>query len=688
MNTSHSTKKLAAIATAGLVSLGVAQVAAPAHATARHQSSATRSAATPTTTRTTTRTTTSWTSRATRLGSTKPSTVLHLAVWLKQRDTRGLAARTRAIYTRGNAQYHRWLTPRQVMRRYAPTEHQIAVVKHYLTAQGFRIESVASNRAYVNVSGTTRQAEHAFGVKLSQYRYQGHTYRGTTKPRLGAIAGGHIDSVGGLDTASTYRPMASRKKVTPADSSTPWKGLCGFLDTTQSVTFDKPSHATESYTGFLPCNGYTGTDLRHLYGVDQLSMDAGAGQTVAIVDAYGSPTIRADANKFSTENGLPKLDQNNFQIVTPPGIGHVKDSKAQDPSGWLPEVAIDVEAVHAMAPGAKIVLVAAPNDRSSLDEAVNWILVHHLANIVTNSWGFPVDLASPGQGTRMERILETAAAEGIGVNFSTGDDGDNSGRFGVQTVDFPATSPWANAVGGTSLFADEQGNYDSETGWGDTFYRLAVCDTFTTDSNGQKTCTAYDRSDSQTLDEGFIGGAGGGLSNFWQAQPWQESAIGNDTAVGYGKVGSHRAIPDISMVGDPETGMQVWLTDPAVDPTQPVEEQWGGTSLSSPLFAGLMADVDQARAAVGDGPAGLASQYVYDLPQGAIRDALPPTFDNPNPSAAAGPGSRSLYYGSFNSGSFFNVGFNADTSLGTTSGWDDVTGVGTPYAPRFVEALK
>jgi subtilase family serine protease len=693
VNTSTS-KKLAAVATAGLVCLGVAQVAAPAGA-AVHHASATRMSAGHQ--RASHAGSGRWESRATRVGSVKPDTTMHLAVWLKLRNGSAFDRATRSIFRPGSSSYHRWLTAKQVTRRYSPTRHQVAVVRQYLRSQGFRIDSTAENRAYVNVTGTAAQAAQAFKVRFATYRLHGHTYRGTTSaPALANIAGGRIATVSGLETASTYRPMVGRsvggRKKQPSAGTTPYSGLCGFLDTTHTVHFDKPTAADESLTGWLPCGGYTGDDLRHVYGVDQLPADAGAGQTVAIVDAYGSPTIRTDANAFSAANGLPALTGSNFSIVMPPGIGNKKDSKAQDPSNWQVEVTIDVEAVHAMAPGAKIVLVVAPNDRSSLDEANNWIAVHHIADIVTNSWGFPFDLAAPGQGQRVNRIMQTAAAEGIGVNFSTGDDGDNSAREGHQTVDFPATLPWVNAVGGTSLFTNEDGSYNSETGWGDTFYRLATCDGFTTDSStGQKTCTSYDRSDSQVLDEGFIGGAGGGLSSLWTAQPWQSAAIGGDTAVGYGTVGTHRAIPDVSMVGDPETGMNIWVTDPAVDPTQPTTEQWGGTSLSSPLFAGIMADVDQARAAAGDGPAGLASQYLYGLSTGAggpLRDAVQPTFDNPNPSAAGNPDSRSLFYGSFNSGSLFNVGFDADTSLGTTAGWDDVTGVGTPKAPAFVNALK
>jgi subtilase family serine protease len=238
-----------------------------------------------------------------------------------------------------------------------------------------------------------------------------------------------------------------------------------------------------------------------------------------------------------------------------------------------------------------------------------------------------------------------------------------------------------------SLFLNSDDSYNTETGWGTTIDRLGTCaDTQTLPSGQQHYNDLYDQANK--LDEGFQGGAGGGLSNLWAAQPWQSDAIGGNTAAGFGTVSTHRAVPDIGMLAGPYTGMGVWITDLTLGDTAPEEETFGGTSLSSPLFAGIMADVDQARAATGDGPAGLASQYLYDLPAGAVRDVLPPTFGNPNISAAAGPDSKALFYGSFFSGSLSNLGFNADTSLDTASGWDDVTGVGSPDAPAFVNALK
>jgi subtilase family serine protease len=694
VNTSTG-RKLAAIATAGFVSLGVAQVAAPAHATGRAHSGATSRTSARSTTHVT-----PWSARATKVGATKASTALHLAVWLKMRHTSGLAKVTRAIYTPGNARYHRYLTAQQVKHSYAPNQHQVAVVKRYLTRQGLHVESVAGNRAYVNVSGTAAQAQRAFGVTLGQYRYRGSTYRGTTTPQLRGIAGGYIDSVSGLETASAYRPsIAHQIHATPAKgggkagqpqiSTTPWDGACGDWSTTMTMKFINPTD-TRDLTGFIPCNPYTGAQLQKAYGVGQIfpgsDQSAGAGQTIAIVDAYGSPTILQDANKFSEVSGLPALNASNFQVIMPKGIGNKKESKAQDPIGWQAEVTLDVEAAHAMAPGAKIVLVVAPNNYASLDEAVNWVTLHHVANIVTNSWGLSSDLMAPGQGSRDNRIFMSAAAQGIGLNFSSGDDGDETVNTGVKSVDFPASSPWVNAVGGTSLFLNDDDTYKAETGWGTTINKLGSCADQSTLPDGQLHCNnVYDQS--TALDEGFQGGAGGGLSYLWNAQPWQAAAIGSATAAGFGTVGTHRAVPDISMLADPYTGMGVWITDLSVGDTAPEEEGYGGTSLASPLFAGIMADVDQARAAAGHGPAGLASQYLYDLNDTAIRDVTPPTFGNPNTSAAAGPDSRSLWYGSFYSGSLFDLGFNSDTSLDTATGWDDVTGVGSPIAPGFVQAL-
>ncbi len=188
----------------------------------------------------------------------------------------------------------------------------------------------------------------------------------------------------------------------------------------------------------------------------------GAGQTIVIVDAYGSSTIAQDAEVFSTIYGLPDITSTNFQIVKAPGISNNPHGVQRN---WDLETTLDVEWSHAIAPGANIALVLA-TDHGSLDEAINFAVVHHLGNVVSNSWGNFEALGNPARFNRDNRILEMAAAQGIDVNFSTGDFGDNSPSLGFVTVQFPASSPFATAIGGTSLALNPDNTMAFQTGWG------------------------------------------------------------------------------------------------------------------------------------------------------------------------------------------------------------------------------
>ena len=638
-----------------------------------------------------------WVNKAQNLGAADASQTIDLTVWLKLRNENKLQQQLHDLYTPGSS-YHKWINQGQFNASYSPTDQQVKSVSNFLSAHGFTILDTAENNFYIKVSGTIAQAEQAFHVQINNYRYNGKTYRSNAAdPSVSDTSGGNIANVTGLDDASYFQPDIVRPGSAAGDGVAPntavaYDVLCGALSTTKTLTLKDGS--THDYTGFIPC-GYNGDQLQKAYGVDQLVANGidGSGQTVAIVDAYGSPTIVTDANAFvdAANRNLPANHQiphlvlgQNFDIVGPNGTVNKPESKAQDPLGWQAEVTLDIEAVHSMAPGAKIVLVAAPNNYADLDEAVNWVVVHHLANIVTNSWGLSTDLASPGRASRDERIFMQAAVEGIGLNFSSGDNGDELANTGVKSVDYPASSPWVNAVGGTSLFLNSDNSYNFETGWGNDLVRKYTCATKSTDSStGLLHCDTYNPAG--LLDEGYTGGAGGGLSYNFTAQPWQSSAIGGDTAAGFGAVGTHRAVPDISMLADPYTGMNVYITDLSAGDTSPEIEPYGGTSLASPLFAGIMALVDQQRAANGLAPAGLASQYEYGLPGSALNDVShPPSVGNPTP---GDPNSIFLYYGSRYSGSFFTVTFNEDSSLAAGSGWDDVTGVGSPNAPGFVAAL-
>src|SRR5665647_207822 len=132
--------------------------------------------------------------------------------------------------------------------------------------------------------------------------------------------------------------------------------------------------------------GYTPAQIKGAYGIS--SAYDGAGQTVAIIDAYASPTILADVNQWSIRRGLPTMTGAQLQQIVAPGTYRRPQNKAQDPQGWYGEETLDVEAVHGMAPAAKIVYLGSPNNYQDMDAAMNHLVDRRLANIVTNSYGW------------------------------------------------------------------------------------------------------------------------------------------------------------------------------------------------------------------------------------------------------------------------------------------------------------
>ncbi|HEY6378932.1 MAG TPA: S8 family serine peptidase, partial [Candidatus Dormibacteraeota bacterium] len=220
----------------------------------------------------------------------------------------------------------------------------------------------------------------------------------------------------------------------------------------------------------------------------------------------------------------------------------------------------------------------------SLIAAENKVIDRHLANIVSNSWGsvgdinqLPADLQHAYTHTFIQAVVE-----GIGVYFSSGDSGDeivNTGGF--RTVDFPASDPWVTAVGGTSLAVGKNNNYLFETGWS-TGRSVLVNGVWTPAPPGS-----------------YLYGAGGGTSEVFAQPVYQKGTVpasiskffGPGTGIGGDTPG--RAVPDVAMDADPNTGFTFGQTVAFPDGTvKYAESRIGGTSLASPLFAGMMALAD------------------------------------------------------------------------------------------------
>src|SRR5258708_9876992 len=160
---------------------------------------------------------------------------------------------------------------------------------------------------------------------------------------------------------------------------------------------------------------------------------------------------------------------NQLTQVVAPGTYHQREGGLrQDPEGWYGEEALDVEAVHGMAPAANIVFVGAPNNFQDLDAALNYVVDKDVAPIVSNSYGFNTEILPPGYIQPQEDTILQGVTEGIGIYFSSGDNSDESLVQGYTTTDWPASSPFVTSLGGTSLAVGASNNYLFETGWGST----------------------------------------------------------------------------------------------------------------------------------------------------------------------------------------------------------------------------
>ena len=302
---------------------------------------------------------------------------------------------------------------------------------------------------------------------------------------------------------------------------------------------------------------------------------SGRGQTVAILDAFASPTLYADAAKYARLNdrGHPLLRSQFSEHVFPENAALEDEC---DASGWYSEQSLDVEAVHGMAPGAHILYVGASDCLdSSLDQALNYVVAGRLADVVSNSYGDLGEDLPADEIQAFNQIAIQGVLEGMTINFSSGDSGDEVANVGRPEADFPASDPWVTAVGGTSLGIGKNGKTVVETGWETTKYTL---------TNGSWVpATPL-----------FLYGSGGGTSRLFAEPRYQRGVVPDSLARQNQTDGNRgRVVPDISMDGDPSTGFLIGLTQTFPDGVHYDQNRIGGTSLSAPLFSGLMAVSNQ-----------------------------------------------------------------------------------------------
>jgi len=307
--------------------------------------------------------------------------------------------------------------------------------------------------------------------------------------------------------------------------------------------------------------------IRKAYGIKGLIDKGftGKGHTIVIIDAFGSPTVGADLVAFDALFGLPDPV---FQVITMPGTPAF-DPTNDDMVGWTGEIALDTQWAHAVAPGAKIILVAAKSDfDEDLIAALNYALDHHLGDTVSMSFGESEAFLGNPAGLDIiaawQAAFQKAQRQRVTLFASSGDSGstnpmDADGNvLPFQNVSWPASSQLVTSVGGTNLFfgsataADPNGSYQGEQVWNDGF-----------------------------------GAGGGGMSVLIDEPFTQLASVGSSINKTLHK---HRGIPDVAYNGGVAGGVIVnWGVGGGCCFI------FGGTSAGAPQWAGIIADLNQAQ---------------------------------------------------------------------------------------------
>lgn len=640
----------------------------------------------------------SYVSNAPNLGPVDPSTVIEVSIWLKPQNQSALDQIARDLYNRNSPSYRQWLKMSDVAARFAPSDAEAKAVEQFFTANGLSVVSVGPNSFYVRARGTVADIEAAFHVTLSNYSLRGETIRANNRDPYIDIDSSvaPVLAVAGLDSGRYSHPLLQRPTLSKNGKTVPpekvtagapfFSSDCFTGATTEKYTTDG-TYPIGIYSGnayFTNVNSpgcaYTPPDIYTAYNLSGLYSEAfnGTGQTIVIVDWCGSLTIESDANVFNAKFGLPALNSSNFAVIQTP-------TKSQC-AGPDPEINIDVEWAHAIAPGANIDLVVPPSASfQDVDQAVFYAVNYDLGNSLSGSYG-SVESETPEPVLETENLIsEIAAVTGISTNFATGDYGDYT-IFGIPaTVSAPADSPYATGIGGVSLALKKNKTMAWEAGWG----------TDLTNLDQQDILNPPDV-------QGFYAGSGGGPSDCaiqdYNPQTGTITCIAGYPKPSYqsGIPGSTRMLPDISWLGDPYTGAVIFLSESGQTGSW---YAYGGTSLATPMFSALWAIANEEAGS----PLGQAAPYVYSMPSTTITDVVPvgsstnvtatieesktvtDTYNADQVMGVSGTFYSGLWNYPFTEDFVIAVSFGTDSGLMTAPGWDDVTGVGTPNGQAFAD---
>lgn len=518
---------------------------------------------------------------ATNLGPLDPGTPIDGVTLFFQPSAEQKAeldALVQAQQTPGSPLYHAWITPAEYAARFGMSEADLAQVESWLNSQGFNVERVAPSRNSLTVSGTIGEVEAAFGTQVNRYQYQGEThFANATELQIPAALVGILQSVRNLND---FRPKPQvHVPVTPQFTA-----------------------KTSNQHNLTPKDVATIYDINAAYNAGY----TGSGQTIVVVGQ--SDISKSDIEAFETAAGLTVKDPNMI-LVTGSGTSTVV-------AGDEAESDLDIEYAGAIARGATIDFVYTGNSgNDNVYDSLTTAVQDRLGSVISMSYGTCETLLDTSSFDSLDGIVEQGASQGQSILAAAGDTGSTAcydlgapsgSSNGLTTaqqealaVNYPASSAYATGIGGTEFPSADVAASNS------TYWEQS------SGSDVVSSALSYIPEQVWNDDSAAIGqqygaqyalsAGGGGTSTFTARPSWQTGVPGIAS-------GSKRLVPDVSLDASADNAGYLYCTS---DSTSWVSGQkascnsgfrdsstqdltvGGGTSFATPIFAGLLAIVNQ-----------------------------------------------------------------------------------------------
>jgi xanthomonalisin len=529
---------------------------------------------------------------------------LHVEVSLNLRNVDQLQSFLQSVNQPGSANYHQFLTPAQFKAQYAPTDAQVQTVVAHLKAYGFTNIKVAPNNMLVSATGTAASANAAFNANMKTFSFKGKQhFANASDVTVPQSLGGIVDGVLGLQDYVKPHVMSHR------------------------ISGDAKTQASSSQVGHQP------TDFPKIYDVG--STPSASTTTVGIITWGDMTQTVKDLNTFTKNAGLATVNT----LTVPGGSGTLANDG--DDGEW----ALDSQDITAVSGGVKqLIFYAAINGDSNdsqltdatITAAYNTAVTDNVAKVINVSLGED-ETAANNSGTQAadDKVFAQAVAQGQTFSVAAGDAGvyqwssdptegapgyiaNSSGTVEISLshygVSEPATSPNVVAVGGTTLSTTGTTTWSGETVWNEG---LAQIDPQGADNNGTPD------------DNERLWATGGGISLFETAPAWQTTALGSSA--------TKRELPDVAFDAASSTGAIIVANGQT-------GQQYGGTSLASPIFVGIWARIESANS----NSLGLPTQNMYTY---FPKDATP------------------LHDVTSGNNGYNGYGYNAAAGYDNTTGW-------------------